>query len=185
MITVQELAEKIGGIVEGNGNAVLTRMASLTDAKEGDLSFLSNNRYSDQIAKTKAAAVIVKEDWNGESSAEALIRVKNPDKAFSHAAPLLSPPPPAHLPGIHPTAVIAEDVKLGIDVHIGPYTVIEKGASIGDNSVIEAQCFIGESVKIGPSAHLYPGVKIRERVQIGSRFIAHCGAVIGGDGFGY
>ncbi len=184
-ISVNDLAEKIGGTVEGDGAAVVSRMASLTGAAEGDLSFLSNKRYNDQIAATKATAVIVGEDWEGTSAAKAIIRVKNPDKAFSHAAPLLAPPPPERLPGIHPTAIISPEAKLGANVHVGPYTVIEKGASIGDGSVIEAQCFIGEDVTIGPLAHLYPGVKIRERARIGAKFIAHCGAVIGGDGFGY
>ena len=184
-MTVRELTEKIGGTFEGDGDAVLTRMASLAEAGDGDLSFLSNKRYADQVATTKAAAVIVSDDWRGASSAKALIRVANPDKAFSHAAPYLAPPPPVRMPGIHPTAVVSPEAKLGAGVHIGPFTVIEKGAEIGDGGVIEAQCFIGEDVKIGPMAHLYPGVKIRERVRIGAKFIAHCGVVIGGDGFGY
>ncbi|MBR0056985.1 MAG: UDP-3-O-(3-hydroxymyristoyl)glucosamine N-acyltransferase, partial [Kiritimatiellae bacterium] len=121
----------------------------------------------------------------GESSAKALIRAANPDKAFSRAAPFLSPPPPARAPGVHPLAVVSPEATLGEGVHVGPFTVIERGARIGDGSVIEAQCFVGEDVEIGPEAHLYPGVKIRERVVIGARFIAHCGVVLGGDGFGY
>lgn len=184
-ISVGELAARIGGAVEGDTAAPLTHMASLAEADAGALSFLSNKRYADQVASTKATAVIVGGDWQGASSAAALIRVANPDKAFSHAAPLLSPPPPNREPGIHPTAVVSAEAKIGKDVHIGPFTVIERGAEIGDGSVVEAQCFIGEDVAIGPGAHLYPGVKIRERVRIGARFIAHCGVVVGGDGFGY
>lgn len=184
MIFVAELAAKIGGIIEGDGGAELTRMASLLDAQEGDLTFLSNKRYSEQVATTKATAVIVGEDWQGSSSAT-LIRVKNPDKAFSRASQYLAPPAPIREPSIHPTAIISQEADIGSGVHIGAYTVIEKGAKIGDGSVIEAQCYIGEDVTIGPMAHLFPGVKIRERAKIGAKFIAHCGAVIGGDGFGY
>ena len=184
-ISASELAARIGGAVEGDGDVVLNRMASLAEAGEGDLSFLSNKRYSAQVATTRASAVIVGTDWNGESSAKALIRVANPDKAFSHAAPFLSPPPPVREPGIHPTAIVSPEATLGANVHVGPYSVIERGAKIGDGSVIEAQCWIGEDVEIGPDAHLYPGVKIRERVRIGARFIAHCGVVLGSDGFGY
>ena len=184
-ITVSELAAKIGGEFEGDGSAVLSRMASLSEAGAGDLSFLSNTRYAAQVASTKATAVIVPADWKGESSAKALIRAKNSDKAFSHAAAYLAPPPPVRAPGIHPTAVISPEAVLGADVHVGPFTVIERGARIGDGSVVEAQCWIGEDVEIGAGAHLYAGVKIRERTVIGARFIAHCGVVIGGDGFGY
>ncbi|MBR3087274.1 MAG: UDP-3-O-(3-hydroxymyristoyl)glucosamine N-acyltransferase [Kiritimatiellae bacterium] len=184
-ISVAELAGRIGATFEGDGSAVLCRMASLSEAGEGALSFLSNKRYAPQVATTKATAVIVGADWKGESSAKALIRSGNPDKAFSHAAPFLSPPPPERAPGIHPTAVVSPKAVLGANVHVGPFTVIEGGARIGDGSVVEAQCFIGEDVEIGAGAHLYPGVKIRERVRIGARFIAHCGVVIGSDGFGY
>ena len=184
-VSVGELAARVGGVVEGDASASLTHMASLAEAGVGALSFLSNKRYADQVATTKATAVIVGGDWKGASSAAALIRVPNPDKAFSHAAPLLSPPPPVREPGIHPTAVVSPEAKIGEGVHIGPFTVIERGAEIGDGSVVEAQCFIGEDVVIGPGAHLYPGVKIRERVRVGARFIAHCGVVVGGDGFGY
>ncbi len=184
MITAEALAAQIGGTVEGDGSVALTRMASLSEAGPGDLSFLSNKRYADQVSTTKASAVIVGAEWKGESSAT-IIRVANSDKAFSHAAPFLSPPPPKREPGIHPTAVVSPGATLGANVHIGPFTVVEKGAAIGDGSVIEAQCFIGEDVTIGAGTHLYPGVKIRERVRIGARFIAHCGVVIGSDGFGY
>lgn len=184
-ISVGELAVRIGCTAEGDTGAMLDHMASLTDAGDGCLSFLSNKRYAPQMANTKATAVIVSGDWHGESSARALIRAGNPDKAFSHAAPFLSPPPPAREPGIHPTALVSPEATIGEGVHIGAYTVVERGASIGDGSVIEAQCFIGEDVSIGAGAHLYPGVKIRERVRIGARFIAHCGVVLGSDGFGY
>lgn len=184
-ITAAELAAKIGGSIEGDGSVVLSHMASLAEAKDGDLSFLSNKRYSGQVASTRASAVIVGDDWRGDSSAKALIRAKNPDKAFSHASAFLAPPPPVRAPGIHSTAIISPEAVIGEGVHIGPYTIIERGASIGAGSVIEAQCFIGEDVVIGANSHLYPGVKIRERVIIGDRFIAHCGVVLGSDGFGY
>lgn len=184
-MTVAELAEKIGGVVEGNGAAEISHMASLTEAKAGDLSFFSNKKYADQMAKTAATAVIVGKDFDGECSAGALIRVANSDRAFAIAAPFIAPPPPVRLPGIHPSACVSPNARIGKDVHVGPFTVIEDGAVIGDRCVIESQCFIGQKSEIGPDSHLYPQVSIRERVRIGARFIAHCGVVLGSDGFGY
>lgn len=185
LITVSQLAEKIGGIVEGDASVMVGHMASLKEAQEGEISFLSNKRYADQMASTRATAVIVPADWQGDCPAAALIRVQNPDRAFSQAAAFLAPPPPVREPGIHPTAIISPDATIGQQVHLGPYVVIEAGAKIGDRSVIEAQCVIGEQVEIGPDAHLYPQVTIRERTRIGARFIAHSGVRIGADGFGY
>ncbi len=183
--TAAQIAEAIGGTVEGDAAAVVTHLASLDEAKPGDLTFLSNVKYASQLAATKATAAIVPADFQGASGATALIRVANPDKAFALGAALIAPPPPARLPGVHPTAVVAPTAVLGKDVHVGAYTVIEAGAKIGDNSVIEAQCFIGEEVEIGEGAHIYPQVTIRERTRIGRRFIAHSGVRIAADGFGY
>ncbi len=184
-LTVADIAAKIGGTVEGDATVQISHLASLSEAQEGDLSFLSNKKYADQMASTRATAVIVPEDWQGDCPAKALIRVKNPDRAFAAAAPLLAPPPPERWPGIHYSAVVSPEAIIGKNVHIGALCVIEDGAKIGDDCIIEAQCYIGQNVEIGPGSHLYPRVSIRERVRIGARFIAHCGAVLGSDGFGY
>ncbi len=183
--TVAQIAAQLDGIVEGDPGAVVSRLSGLAEANTGDITFLASKRYAPQVATTAATAVVVAKDWAGPSSAQALIRVDNPDQAFTEVALLFAPPPLRRLPGIHPTAIIADDAVLGEAVHIGPYCVIEAGARIGDRTVVEAQCFIGEGVELGCDSHLYPRVAIRERVRIGDRFIAHCGVVLGSDGFGY
>ncbi len=184
-LSAADIATKIGGAVEGDASVQISHLASLSEAKEGDLSFLSNKKYADQMASTQASAVIVPEDWTGTCGAPALIRVKNSDRAFAVAAPLVAPPPPERWPGLHYSAVVSPKAIIGQNVHIGPLCVIEDGAKIGDDCIIESQCYIGEDVEIGPGSHLYPHVTLRERVRVGSRFIAHCGAVLGSDGFGY
>ncbi len=183
--TVDKLSAKLGGTCEGRGEQTIKRLAGLTEAGDEDISFLSNPRYARQLAQTRAGAVLVGQGFEGEWSAGALIRVENPDAAFARLATLLGPPTPAHPPGIDETARIAPDAVLGKDVHIGPWCVIESGATIGDGTVIEAQCFVGLRSRIGAGSHLYPQVVIRERVSIGCRFIAHSGVVVGSDGFGY
>lgn len=183
--TVASLAERLKGLVEGHAEASVHSLAGLAEALPGDISFLANARYERLLASTKATAVIVERAWQGPWSCGALIRVDNPDKAFAALTPIFGPPPIVRLPGIHPTAVIGASVVLGRDVHIGPYVVIDDGVSIGDHTVIEAQCFVGTGVSIGCDGHLYPQVAIREGCRIGDRVILHCGVVIGGDGYGY
>ena len=183
--TVASLAARIGGVVEGAGEAEVRTLSALAEACAGDVSFLANPRYEHLMARTAATAVVVKSDWNGTWSCQALIRAENPDKAFTALTALLSPPPIVRAPGVHPSAIIAPTAQLGRDVHVGAFTVIEDGARIGDRSVIEAQCFVGREAILGCECHLYPQVSIREACRIGDRFIAHCGAVVGSDGFGY
>lgn len=176
-----------GGTVEGGKpDAEITGVSSLHDALPGDVSFLANPKYAKQIETTQASAVFVSKDFQGAAPAgTALLRVDSPDRAFGVAVPLFTKPPIVHAPGIHPTAVIAANVTLGKDVHIGPYAVIGEGTTIGDRTVIEAHVVVAEECVIGADVHLYPMVSIRERCRIGDRTVLHNGVVIGADGFGY
>ena len=184
-LTVATLAARIGGIVEGAGDTEIRGVSALAEARAGDVSFLANARYGHLMTETAATAVVVAKDWSGDHRSPALISVDNPDKAFITVALLLGPPPVVRTPGVHPTAVVSATAKLGREVFIGACTVIEDGAVIGDRTVIEAQCFVGRNTVIGADSFLYPQVAIREGCKIGDRFIAHCGAVVGSDGFGY
>jgi UDP-3-O-[3-hydroxymyristoyl] glucosamine N-acyltransferase len=183
-LTAAELADRLDGEVEGNANVAVRGLASLVEAREGDVSFLAQRRYESQMAETGASAVFVERSWKGTCPA-VLIRVHDPDVAFANAAALFAPVLVARTPGVHPTAVVADGVKLGADVHIGPHCVIEPGAEIGDRTVLCAGCFVGEQSRVGADGFLYSRVSIRERVRIGDRVILHNGVVIGSDGFGY
>ena len=174
----------MNGHIEGNPDAEVSGLSGIREAIPGQLSFVANPRYTPAAASTRATALIVSEDWNHPSSAT-LIRVKNPDRSFAEAAQWFAPKPVSVTPGVHPTAVIAEDVHLGKDVSIGPYCVLEPGARIGEGCVLSAGCYIGHGTHIGDNCKLYPHVSIREYSQIGNRVIVHNGTVIGSDGFGY
>ncbi len=185
MFSVTDLAAKVGGVAEGDTAQQITAAASLLEAQADDITFLANPKYAPQAATTKASCVIVGKDFDGASSAASLIRVENPDKAFAEVVPLFAPPPIVRTPGIHATALIGANVTLGARVHVGAYTIIEDGAAIDDDTVIEAQCFIGVGVTIGKNSHLYPQVVVREYCRLGERNILHAGVKIGTDGFGY
>jgi UDP-3-O-[3-hydroxymyristoyl] glucosamine N-acyltransferase len=183
--TVATLADRVGGMVEGDGTAEIRALSALVEARAGDISFLANPRYEHLMATTGATAVVVARGWTGVHKCATLIRVDNPDKACTVLGGLLCPLPVVRTPGVHPTALVASTAHVGRDVYVGAYTVIEDGATIGDRAVIEAQCYVGRGVVLGADAHLYPQVCIREDCRIGDRFIAHCGVVVGSDGYGY
>lgn len=181
---LSDLAEKLGGVLTGNGDQEITGLSGLSEAREGDLSFLANLYYSSQVATTKASAVLVGHDWDGDSSCS-LVRVDNADKAFAEAGAILGPSPVTYLPGVHETAVVAEDAVIGEDVCIGPCCVVEPGARIGERTVLVAGCYVGHSASIGDDCKLYANVSVREYTKIGDRVIIYDGAVLGNDGFGY
>ncbi len=179
-----DVAKAVNGTFEGNGELEITAMASLLEAREGDISFLANQKYLAQMKETNATAVLVSADFQGETAAT-LIRVEDPNKAFASLAPIFGPKPVVRKPGIHVTAVIGDNVTLGKDIYIGPHTVIEDGVTIGDNTVIEGLVFIAQDVKIGKNCHLYPQVNVREACILGNGVILHAGVKIGSDGYGY
>lgn len=173
-----------GGELLGDPGQKITGATSLAEATPGEISFFGNPKYAAQLRKTRAAAVFVPLDFS-EKIAAAQIRVPNPAKAFEQVVLKFAPKPIAFAPGVHPSAIVDPNAKLGSRVSIQLLAVIEPGVSIGDNSVIGAGCYVGHETTIGADCMIYPHVTIRERTRIGSRVVIHSGAVIGADGFGF
>ena len=182
-LKLQQIAELVGGELIGDREVVITGVAGIKEAGKGDITFLSNARYLPFLKQTQAAAVITSKDTVFKD--KPLIRAANPSQAFNKVISFFIPTPFSKSSGVHSTAVIGKNVQLGKEVSVGPHAVVEEGASIGDNTILEAGVFIGRNTKIGKDSHVYPNVTIREEIEIGDRVIIHSGTVIGSDGFGY
>lgn len=181
--TLKEVAEIIKGEVVGDENIVITGVCGIKEAKEGDLTFVANSRYLPLMNHTKASAIITSTEVR--SAPKPIIRTENPSLAFAKMMSLLAPNEVQHPKGIHPTAVIGENVKLGKEVAIQAYVVIEDNAQIDDRTILYTGVYVGHHTKIGEDCIIYPHVIIRERITIGNRVIIHGGTVIGSDGFGF
>lgn len=184
MKTVADIAALVNGVVEGDGAKPISGLAGLREAQAGDLSLLVGRRYAAALAATKAAAVLVPADWEGRSPCP-LIRVAQPDAAMTRIALALAPDYAAPVPGVHPAAVVADNVEMGDEVSIGPLCVVDDGARIGNRAVLVATCCVGAGARVGDDVVLHAHVSVREGCRIGPRTIIHDGAVIGSDGFGY
>jgi len=182
-VTLDAVAKAIDGTVVGDGSVEITGVAGIREAREGELTFLANRRYEPFLELTQASAIIVAE--NHRNVGKPLIENPNPYLAFLKAVELFQGKAEPAAPGIHPTAVIADDVFVDPSACIGPHVVIESGGRIEARAVIQAGCFLGAGVRIGPDTLLYPNVTIREGCEIGARGILHSGTVIGTDGFGF
>ena len=178
-----ELARVLGGTLEGE-DVEISACGGLEEARPGDLSFCKDPKHVRLVESTKASAVLLPPDWD-KGAPCAIIRIADPNHACMAAAKLFAPPEPVRLPGVHATAVIDPSVRLGANVHVGAFTVIERGSEIADDAVIEAQVFIGENCRVGEGTHIYPQVTLREGTVVGKGCIIHCGVRLGGDGYGY
>lgn len=182
-MTLEEVARAVSGEVVGDKNIVITGISGIKEAKEGDLTFVANNKYISLMKNTRASAIITSKEI--KKSNKPIIRTENPSLAFARMISLLSPDEISHPKGIDSRAAIGENVRLGKDVAIQPYVVIEDNAEIGDRTIIYAGSYIGAKTKLGNDCIIYPRVTIREKVVIGNKVTIHSGSVIGSDGFGF
>lgn len=176
-----EVAEFIGGHLEGEGDILISGATNIEDAKPGDITF-AVPPHLDKAAASAAGAVIIPEDAEGFS--KPLIRVPNPRAAFAKLLELFTPSVKVER-GVHPTAVIGKNVQIGDNVAIMPYVVLADNVVVGDNCVLYPFVYVGQDSVIGSDTLIYANVAVRERSQIGCRVIIHSGASIGSDGFGF
>jgi UDP-3-O-[3-hydroxymyristoyl] glucosamine N-acyltransferase len=183
--TAKQIAEALGGKVDGNPEIEVSNLSKIEEGKPGTLSFLANPKYVSHIYETKASIVIVNENFVPEKTIKAtLIRVKD---AYSSFATLLEMYQQAKFKRtgvskqafVDPTARIGNDVYIGEFVSIGPGTLISDKVKIFPNTVIGGNCQIGEDTVI------YAGAKIYDDTIIGKECNIHAGVVIGSDGFGF
>ena len=182
-VRVAEVAEVLGGQVVGDADLVLTGISSLTEAEPGDISFLANPKYAPYLNETRAACVLVGSEQANCPVVQ--IVVDNPDFAFAKVVEAFGPKPHRLPIGVHPSAVIGDNVTLGEAISVGPYAVIDSGSTIGAGSVVHAHAYIAGNVTMGENCLIHPHVTVREGCQLGDRVIVHSGAVVGSDGFGY
>ncbi len=178
---LDRLAELVQGDVEGEGATEITGMASIQDARPGDLTFLANPKYLADLGDTKASAVILAP---GTPSPLPTIRTTNPYLAFAKVATEIHRKPFEPL-GVSADLVQGADCRLGSDLLIHPRVVLGNGVRIGDRVTLYPGVFIGDNSEVGDDSILHAAVSVREGVRIGKGVIVHCGAVIGSDGFGF
>jgi UDP-3-O-[3-hydroxymyristoyl] glucosamine N-acyltransferase len=187
-LTLKEIAELTGSELT-NGQAAKTKIynvASLIDAKEGDIAFLDTRDFakkdsSGDFANTQASACIVKE--NADTNVTLLIN-KEPLKAFIKVINTLYEIE-EFKPQIAKTAVIKNvKFKNKKKVYIGNYAVIEPDAEIGENVIIKSGAVIKKGCQIGDNTIVGENAVI-QFAEIGNNVIIHPGVKIGNDGFGY
>lgn len=160
----------------------ITGVAGIEQAAAGQLTFISNPKYNAAAKTTKAAAVIVAENFPAISTG--MLRSDNPYLAWAKAIELFYQPP-IYAPGIHPTAVIHPKANLGKNAHIAPYVVIDEDAMIGDNAVLLSHVVIYRGAKIGHNFFAHAHAVVREFCHLGDNVLLQNGAIVGSDGFGF
>jgi len=181
--TLAEIADHIGGVIEGDPTCQVTHIASLSEASAHAISFIAHARYCEQLANTQAAAIVISPLLADQYTGNKLL-VDDPYWGFAKMTELFKPATTAK-PQIHPTAVIDDHCQIGDGVSIGPHVTIGCNVELGDNVSIGAGCYIGDRTIVGNGCQLYPHVTLYHDTVLGKFGIIHAGVVIGADGFGF
>lgn len=182
-LSVQEVADRLNGVVIGDVRLNLTGFAPADSARPGDLTFAENDAYFSRADVSQAAAVLVAEDFRS-TTGKTLIRVSNARVAFAQVLPLFFPDP-VFPPGLHPTAVVASSAQVDPGAHVGPHCVVGERVRLGAGVVLMGGNHVGDDSVLGEHCRLFPNVVLYPRTVLGRRVRIHAGSIIGSDGFGY
>ena len=180
--TLEQIAKITNGMLTKTSDVSITKIAPPLLADEHTLALALGEEEIENLSKTKAHAALVPLGVNIDGFST--IEVERPRLAMMKLITMFYEAPQTN-EGIHPTAVIHPEAKVGKNVSIGPNVVLAKGASVGDNTTILANCYIGNNAKVGAECFFHPGVNIGDRVQIGDKCILHHGVSLGADGFSF
>ena len=180
-LQLTEIVARLGGSLEGDGSVVVTQVGTLASAGAGQIAFLTNPKYRQQLQSTRAAAVIVPPQFASDTSLPRIVH-QNAYAYYARVVALLNPQG-LRTAGVHPSAVV--DSKVPSSASIGANVVIGADVVIGENVTVSPGCVIGDGVSIGDDSLLYPNSVIYHHCVIGRRAVIQAGAVIGSDGFGF
>lgn len=184
-LSAKELASLLDGRIEGDPEAIVDRPSKIEEGGPGSISFLGNEKYETYVYTTDASILLVNKSFIPRRPFKStLIRVDNVYAAIASLLEIFNPQEKRKA-GISTQAVVAPDAELGTGVYIGPASVVETGARLGNDCVIHAQVYIGEKVVLGRKVTLFPGVRIYAGCTLGDNCIVHANTVIGSDGFGF
>lgn len=184
-LTAAQLAQLLGGTVEGNPEVAVSNIGKIEEAQPHELTFLSNPKYEPQLYTSRAGIMLVSRAFTPRQPlAATLVRVEN---VYAALAALLEQVQQQRRPrpGRGEFVRIDESAQIGDDAYVGDFVVIKNGVQIGAGAVIHPQVFLGENVRIGRNVTLHPGVRIYADCVLGDDCIIHANTVIGADGFGF
>jgi UDP-3-O-[3-hydroxymyristoyl] glucosamine N-acyltransferase len=180
-----QIAELLGGSIEGNQDIEVDKLSKIEEGEEGSLTFLANPKYTSYIYTTKASICIVDKDFEQAQDINmTLIRVDNPYESFSKLLEYYNQVK-LDKSGIEEPNHISKSASIGKKPYIGAFTYIGKNVKIGDNVKIYPHTYIGDNVVIGNHVNIFSGCKIYSETVIGNNCVLHSNVVLGADGFGF
>lgn len=182
----KEIAEILGGTVDGNPDATVTTFARIESGKPGAICFYANPKYEHYVYECKADIIIVNKTFEPQKPVSAtMVRVDDSYAAVAALLEYVTAKKRSYRRYRGLRGRVRWSSKIGKKVYIGDFAYVGKKAEIGDYTKIYEHVYVGDGVKIGSNCIIYPGVRIYPGMVIGNNVIIQANAVIGCDGFGF
>ncbi len=179
--TLEELANTVNGIVEGDKTFVIKGIAAFDKGGSNDICLAMTPEYISKIPESKSKAFIVS-DSCGIKNVNFIIH-PNPHAAFARILSIFHPINVKKKTADLQSA--GKNFKADESVYVGPGVFLGDDVSLGKNVAVYPGCVIDDNVSIGDDSIIYGNVSIYKDTSIGNRVIIHSGSVIGSDGFGF
>ena len=182
----KEIAEILGGTVDGNPEATVTSFARIESGKPGTICFFANPKYENYVYTCKADIIIVNNSFEPKEPVSAtMVRVEDAYAAVASLLDYVTAKKRSYRRYRGLRSRVRWSSRIGKKVYVGDFAYIGRNAQVGDYTKIHENVYIGDDVKIGSHCIIYPGVRIYPGMVIGNNVIIHSNAVIGSDGFGF
>ncbi len=184
--TVAQIAQVVGGTVEGDAGATVSSLAKIEEAGPGSLAFLANAKYEPFLYSTGATAVIVSPELPlRQAVATTLVRVADPYSAFTKLLEFYAQATRMGKRGVEQPSFLGESSTIGGGHYRGAFSYVGDNCVLGENVLIFPHAYIGDRVRVGDNSIIHAGAKIYADTVIGRRCVIKAGAVVGTDGFGF
>ena len=163
--SLKALAEKVNGKLVGDPNVSISSIATIQNASNGCISFLSNPKYKQYLISSSASAIIVSPEYSEDLKTAGIIS-DDPYAAYAIISSLFNS---------YPNPYSNKDNSF----------FVHETSSIHDSAIIGTNVYIGPNCKIGENSIVHANSSLVMNVEIGKNSIVHFNTVLGSDGFGY
>jgi UDP-3-O-[3-hydroxymyristoyl] glucosamine N-acyltransferase len=181
-VRLGDVAEAVGGELDGGADVTIGGVAALAEAGPDDLAFVDAEHLAPAALASRAGAFLVRRRIAGLDRPQLV--VGNPRYALGRIVERFFRRP-VRPPGVAAPVALGRDVVLGADVCIWPFVTLGDRVRVGARVTLYPGVFVGDDAEIGDDTVLYPNVTVGARCVLGHRVIVHGATVIGSDGFGY
>ncbi len=158
-VSVESIAQLIGGKVVGDGNAVCSGINEIHKVEAGDLCFVDHPKYYEKCLRSAASYIIIDKAVE-ETYGKTIIVCDQPFEAYQTI-----------ISHFNPFAAVSQSISAS--------------ASIAATALVMPGAIVGNHVVIGEHSIIFPNAVILDHTIIGNHVTIHSGAVLGADAFYY